>query len=1219
MNRLYLNMARDVYWSSLLQNTFAISVNWFCLVLLFFVNFSFGQTVVANDCLAPTIITQPVIPATTCSGTGTQTLSVVATGTGLTYSWRKNGVVVSNGGVINGQGTTTLTLTNPVVTDAGSYNVVVSGSCSPAVTSNAVTVSVNSISVAPTGITGTTTICNGSSITLTLSGGSKGTVATAQWFSGSCGGTAVGTGDNITVSPTSTTTYYVRYSGVCSTTACASTTVTVTPATVAGTLTSPKTNVCSGANYTNLNLSGYTGSILRWESSIDNFTTVNSISNTNSDYGASNLTADTSYRVVVQNGSCNVLYSNVVKIAVSGAMPAPGGISLNGGTTYPVSGGGTNYCASTSATFSIASVPNATNYIWVIPNGWSVISGQGTTTLTVVTGNTSQSANIEVYANNSGCGDTNRSYLWLQLTNTPNAPTGSSSQSFCSASFPTVANLAATGTGIKWYATYSGGSALATTTALVNGAHYYASQTINGCGESASRLDVTATLNTNLSAVSVTPNGAQIICIGSSGSALTSSPTNGGVIVSRQWGKRSVSGGTITPISGETTANYTPTGAGLTAGTWYVVCTSTPTCGSPMTSNEVMITVNDRPVAPTVGTTTQPSCTTPTGSVFLSGLPASGTLFQTGTAATNYPITGTTMTISGLAAGTYNFSASNGSCTSLATANVVFNPLATNKWDGNAWSNGTPSASQILVFNGNYPPSPNPNVDITGCSCTISAGANVTIKLGRSLSLTNEVVVLGTLTFENSASLIQKNGEAVNTGSIIYKRTTPSLIETDYTYWSSPVANQTLDISPDYAYGTFYSYDSSVDNWADVNISTTMSIGKGYIIRGQRSDNDAYNITATFKGVPNNGTKTLSINPTNSAVLLGNPFPSALDAEAFLDYNAAVLDGTIYFWTHKTAIQAASNIPGKAGSGVFAYTSDDYASYNAVGGVSVGNGTASPSGSVVPSGKIGAGQGFFGTIKAAGTITFNNNMRLNSDGSLMDNIQFFSAKPTKEKHRIWLNLSNTEGAFKQVLIGYVTDATNNYERRFDGQSFDANEYVDFYSISQDKNLVIQGRALPFDENDEVPLGFKTVITGEFTINIDQTDGLLANQPVFLEDKLTNTIVDLKSGNYTFSTTEGTFDDRFVLRYAGKTLGTTDTEMLKNSIVVSVKDKQININSFAENMEKVVVYDESGKEVYQREKLNTNELVISNLVSSHQVLIVKTSLQNGEIVSKKVIY
>ncbi len=57
----------------------------------------------------------------------------------------------------------------------------------------------------------------------------------------------------------------------------------------------------------------------------------------------------------------------------------------------------------------------------------------------------------------------------------------------------TIANLVASGTGIKWYAASEGGSSLAASTVLVNGATYYASQTINGI-ESSARFAVTATV-----------------------------------------------------------------------------------------------------------------------------------------------------------------------------------------------------------------------------------------------------------------------------------------------------------------------------------------------------------------------------------------------------------------------------------------------------------------------------------------------------------------------------------------------------------------------------------------------------------------------------------------------------------------------------------------------------------------------------------------------------
>jgi propanediol dehydratase large subunit len=63
-------------------------------------------------------------------------------------------------------------------------------------------------------------------------------------------------------------------------------------------------------------------------------------------------------------------------------------------------------------------------------------------------------------------------------------------------------------------------------------------------------------------------------------------------------------------------------------------------------------------------------------------------------------------------------------------------------------------------------------------------------------------------------------------------------------------------------------------------------------------------------------------------------------------------------------------------------------------------------------------------------------------------------------------------------VGYVTGATNNFDNGYDGETFDANEFVDFYSVNQEKNLVIQGRALPFDENDEVQLGFRSSVAAQ---------------------------------------------------------------------------------------------------------------------------------------------
>ena len=119
------------------------------------------------------------------------------------------------------------------------------------------------------------------------------------------------------------------------------------------------------------------------------------------------------------------------------------------------------------------------------------------------------------------------------------------------------------------------------------------------------------------------------------------------------------------------------------------------------------------------------------------------------------------------------------------------------------------------------------------------------------------------------------------------------------------------------------------------------------------------------------------------------------------------------------------------------------------------------------------------------------------------------------------------------------------------------------------------------------------------------------------NKLTNSITDLKAGNYSFKTTKGTFNDRFVLRYKDKTLGTNDLLAESNVVLVSVRNKQIKINSFAETIDKVTIYDLLGRKIYQKDKVSSDELLVMNFVSSYQTLIVKTTLQNGGTVTNKI--
>jgi len=99
-------------------------------------------------------------------------------------------------------------------------------------------------------------------------------------------------------------------------------------------------------------------------------------------------------------------------------------------------------------------------------------------------------------------------------------PSGPSVQTFCSN--PRISNLTADGHNIQWYATATGGVPIPPSTLLVNGARYYATQTINGC-ESTTRLEVLVNIN---NIPPPTGPGSQTFCAGATVTNLTASGSN---------------------------------------------------------------------------------------------------------------------------------------------------------------------------------------------------------------------------------------------------------------------------------------------------------------------------------------------------------------------------------------------------------------------------------------------------------------------------------------------------------------------------------------------------------------------------------------------------------------------------------------------------------------------------------------------------------------------
>lgn len=498
------------------------------------------------------------------------------------------------------------------------------------------------------------------------------------------------------------------------------------------------------------------------------------------------------------------------------------------------------------------------------------------------------------------------------------------------------------------------------------------------------------------------------------------------------------------------------------------------------------------------------------------------------------------------------------STTVTVNANKIWNGSVSTDWDTDAnWTPvGVPTSVNCVII-----PDVTNDCIISGSgyngfayNLTVLDGGSLTLNSNNNLTVTNFVNVEtgGTFDIKNSGSLIQIDPVA-NSGNVNIERITQPMYRFDFTYWNSPL---TLDsgytlgqLSPDTLIDKYFMWTPTQGGsngiWIYQPPSTVMDPTRGYIVRAPQtfSGNPSIKVpyTANFLGTPNNGDVTCAVSYGSMGPaahedkwnLLGNPYPSAVSAALFLDHpvNQLILDGTIYFYTHNTPWSTSFPDPFYADY-VINYTDTDYAAWNKTGGV----GTAASTGGPAPNGYVATGQSFFvRSLAVPGSAIWTNGMRVANNNSQFFRMaqnadQLIPGETPLQRHRIWLNMTNESGSFNQLLVGYVEGATLGWDRGLDGTRFSESD-ITFYSIIPGEKLVIQARPLPFQVTDIVPLGYTSTNSGTYSIKIDHFDDFFDNKKIYLEDKLLKTLHDLKSAPYNFTTQAGTFDNRFVLRYA----------------------------------------------------------------------------------------
>lgn len=320
----------------------------------------------------------------------------------VNYIWNYGGTGAT---ITNTRGSATINF--DATATSGTLSVTATNGCGLS-TSRTINITVNPL---PTvfNVTGGGTLCSGGAgAPISLSGSQIGISYQLKDVSNNNVGAAVaGTGaalsfGNIAIAGTYTI-LATNTTTTCTQVMNGSAIITIDPTSVGGTVTT-STTVCSGTNSGTLTLSGNTGNVVRWESSVNGGTSWTTIANTTTSQTYTNLTATTLYRAVVKSGVCAEANSGAATItidpvSVGGTVSASatvcsgvnnGMLTLSGHTGNVVrwefsTNGGTSWTniTNTTTTLSYTNLTTTTIYRSVVQNGSCATANSGTATITV--------------------------------------------------------------------------------------------------------------------------------------------------------------------------------------------------------------------------------------------------------------------------------------------------------------------------------------------------------------------------------------------------------------------------------------------------------------------------------------------------------------------------------------------------------------------------------------------------------------------------------------------------------------------------------------------------------------------------------------------------------------------------------------------------------------------------------------------------------------------
>ncbi|MFL1013474.1 HYR-like domain-containing protein, partial [Flavisericum labens] len=461
---------------------------------------------------------------------------------------------------------------------------------------------------------------------------------------------------------------------------------------------------------------------------------------------------------------------------------------------------------------------------------------------------------------------------------------------------------------------------------------------------------------------------------------------------------------------------------------------------------------------------------------------------------------------------------------------------------------------------------------------------------------------------------------------------------------------------PEYWLWAYENYPTNVyGNWVKLYKTSGIKAGLGYTMKGSGNTSYSYQ-NYVFTGKPNNNTITRAITLNNDA-LVGNPYPSALDANEFILDNipggnqgtTGSIDGTLYFWIHFDSNNTH----------VLRDYQGGYATYNLSGGLAPVTGlnytttdgfyiSGAGNTNLRPGQYMPVAQGFFVHSAFAGDkdenfLKFQNSQRIfkrETNDNAADGSQFLKSSNSKSAKnssdstidetsikRIRFQFKSAEGTNRSLLLAFTpnNEASDGFDYGYDAKVFETIPSDMLFMINNEK-YTIQGVGA-FDENKQYPFGIFSKDGGVIEISITEMENLDPNTKVYIYDSLLETYTKINDKNSKYETTveAGNHLNRFYITFIkkNKTLSSNVNEFDQFDIKYLNDTKEINIKAanYVE-IKQVYLINTLGQTIKAWNKTNvptmSNEMTIpltKNIAEGSYIIKVVSSIG---IVNEKII-